>query len=331
MDYIEFARTLPLALRLVLASAAFLAFVFVVGVLFFVPAPQKPDKQPSAAVATPNRVSAPPIVAPTPPPTLFSAGQARMSAVDGTVVRSWGYALDVNIGEGEMNIRLGADSRGDGPSTTIYFPDEHKARMMPLFGRLVLIEARTTQHPYFPSGLWQGDSLDYLTADRYFPGAFAAGTLWAQWHGNTGRALDEAQRHWMRARNSVTELLPQQSDLDLRDAPRGSFGFADPRSLLRDQRSPRLQRRAYRHSDSFELHKLSDGTTWVIGFTSEESAARLAQESGNSGLRFVLYDSAWPHADRCVAVSTGRVSLLDSRSIQLDSGAGPRAIDLQLH
>ena len=102
----------------------------------------------------------------------------------------------------------------------------------------------------------------------------------------------------IRARNGVRLVHERDRGFGIALQPNGVYGFTySPR-----QESPLFDRKSFR---SFEMHKLADGSVHLVGFVSEEEAAKLS--TSGEYLDIELYPDAWESSVKAVSIPSSRI------------------------
>ena len=102
----------------------------------------------------------------------------------------------------------------------------------------------------------------------------------------------------MRADHDVTLVDERDEGADVARLPSGVYGFTY--SPL--QSTPIFRKKA---TQSFEVHKLSDGSVHLIGFVKEGDASRLSASSEPVELRF--YPDPWEDAFTATGIPVSRI------------------------
>lgn len=144
-------------------------------------------------------------------------------------------------------------------------------------------------------------------------------------------SMDEnGLRKLLRANHKVRELEPAESGFKLSKAPRGVYGYVNQVDIcFPDIVEAELSRRPY--FTEFEVHKLLDGSLFVIGFIGAEIATQLRIEQSFPTGHFTFYSNKWSNAPEIVALQLSKVKFLEGpRRIEFDNGFGPAALDIVL-
>jgi hypothetical protein len=143
------------------------------------------------------------------------------------------------------------------------------------------------------------------------------------------REVGEDARITLRKEHNVRALEPGESSMRLSNAPRGIYGFVDP--IFISTGAIRLGRNPSKLND-FEVHKLMDGSAYVIGFVGTDTAIQIRIDRRNQKLKLVLYTDPWPNASEIVALPLSKIRVKQvPRRIELDDERGPKALDLELN
>jgi len=127
-------------------------------------------------------------------------------------------------------------------------------------------------------------------------------------------------RRQMRTKNRVSELSFSTPVFRFSAVPVGSFGFITPKYLgmALITRSPDLPFEAVSPtSNSFEIHKLADGTGMLVGFVEAQVKPQLIAKPRPKTLRFGLYSNPSSKAPHIVAVPLAEL-LADRLPTRLD-------------
>jgi hypothetical protein len=178
--------------------------------------------------------------------------------------------------------------------------------------------------PFVPIGLEaaSGGKTEVLPVQKAAPAAVVIET-----------AGSEAElRRQMREKNGVTEL--HTGTVRFSEAPTGSFGFIPPQSLglVLVTQSPDLAlERVSTVPNSYEIHKLADGSGLLVGFTEREMAPHLAPKERPKTLRISLSSSSSKEAPLIVAVPLVKL-MADQMPRRRESGKpdGPVVLEMDL-
>jgi hypothetical protein len=127
-------------------------------------------------------------------------------------------------------------------------------------------------------------------------------------------------RRQLRAQNGVSALSPAISVIRLSIAPIGSFGFITPKLLgmALITRSPDLSiEQIPPVSNSFEIHKLADGSGMLVGFVEANVKSQLTASERLKSLRFGLYSNPSIKAPHIIAVPLAKLAV-DRMPVRLD-------------
>jgi hypothetical protein len=139
-------------------------------------------------------------------------------------------------------------------------------------------------------------------------------------------------RRQLRAKNGVSALSPATSVIRLSIAPIGSFGFIAPKLLgmALITRSPDLSiEQIPPVSNSFEIHKLADGSGMLVGFVEANVKSQLTASERLKSLRFGLYSNPSIKAPHIIAVPLAKL-VVDRMPTRLDSKEPGSAVLLDM-
>ncbi|MCP9449579.1 MAG: hypothetical protein NNA21_05900 [Nitrospira sp.] len=117
----------------------------------------------------------------------------------------------------------------------------------------------------------------------------------------TGKESD--LRGILRDKNRVKEL--QVPIIRFSEAQPGSYGFIASRQLalaLITQSPDLVLEKMAPTSDSYEIHKLADGSGMLVGFIEQAAASELIAERRGRSLRCALYSQPWDEAALIAAI-----------------------------
>jgi len=103
----------------------------------------------------------------------------------------------------------------------------------------------------------------------------------------------------LRARHQVRPLQPDEEGFSVTRLPAGVYGFAYAPG---QDEVPVFAGHSYH---SFEIHKLADGTQFLLGFVTPDEA--LALQAGQSGTAAILYPAPWGNSQVLVSVPVDRI------------------------
>lgn len=139
-------------------------------------------------------------------------------------------------------------------------------------------------------------------------------------------------RRQMRVKNNVAALTTDTFRFS--EAPVKSFGFIGSQALglALVMQSPDLEfERAATTSQTYEIHKVSDGNGLLVGFMDRETASQIAPTERPKNLHIVLYSNPVEKAPIIVAVPLTKV-MVDRMPIRLDpkKSDSPVMLDMDL-
>jgi len=136
-------------------------------------------------------------------------------------------------------------------------------------------------------------------------------------------------REWLRDQHSVRPLEARESGLEISETPPGIFGFVSGLNLVFFSRV--TLGRSHDFGDDFELHKLVDGSVYVIGFVGIDIADLLRRDVWPQKINFTFYSDAWDNADKIVALPLDEERISKRfRSIELDNGTHLEVLDITM-
>jgi hypothetical protein len=103
----------------------------------------------------------------------------------------------------------------------------------------------------------------------------------------------------LRARHQVRPLQPDEEGFSVTRLPPGVYGFAYAPG---QDEVPVFAGHSYH---SFEIHKLTDGVLFLLGFVTPEEAQAL--EAGQPGAAVTLYPAPWEDSQVLVSVPANRM------------------------
>ena len=127
-------------------------------------------------------------------------------------------------------------------------------------------------------------------------------------------------RRRLRAKNGVSELSFSTPAFRFSAVPAGSYGFITPKYLgmALITRSPDLPFEAVSPTpNSFEIHKLADGTGMLVGFVEAQLKPQLTSSQRPQNVRIGLYSNPSGKAPHIVAVPLAKL-LVDRMPTRLD-------------
>ena len=104
----------------------------------------------------------------------------------------------------------------------------------------------------------------------------------------------------LRRKHGVRSLTELEADLEFSRMPAGSYGFIGTAwldYLIRGEEGPSVRRE---QMSGFEIHKLNNGETLMVGFVSRETALRL--QAGSGKVEALLFTEPWEEAKQPVGV-----------------------------
>ena len=139
-------------------------------------------------------------------------------------------------------------------------------------------------------------------------------------------------RRQMRIKNNVAEL--STGTIRFSEAPVRSFGFIGSQALgmALVMQSPDLEfERVASTSNTYEIHKVADGSGLLVGFMDRETASKISPTERPKNLRIVLYSNLVEKAPIIVAIPLTKV-MVDRMPIRLDpkKSDGPVMLDMDL-
>jgi hypothetical protein len=103
----------------------------------------------------------------------------------------------------------------------------------------------------------------------------------------------------LRTRNNLQRITPELEGMSLAQLPEGVYGYSFSSAT---PESPLFSNRQFQ---SFEWHKLHDGTVQVLGFAKPEEAAAL--NAGEEPVDFNLYPDPHEASNQLVCVPLNRI------------------------
>jgi hypothetical protein len=103
----------------------------------------------------------------------------------------------------------------------------------------------------------------------------------------------------LRARHQVRPLQPEEEGFSIGRLPPGVYGFAYAPG---QDEVPVFAGHSYH---SFEIHKLADGTEFLLGFVTPDEEKAL--EAGQPGVAVTLYPAPWDNSQTLVSVPASRM------------------------
>ncbi|MGQ0666410.1 MAG: hypothetical protein ACT4O4_05185 [Nitrospiraceae bacterium] len=143
---------------------------------------------------------------------------------------------------------------------------------------------------------------------------------------------EQELRKQLRAKNGVAELA--MSSTRFSSAPTASYGFIAPQHLgmALVTQSPDLGlERMPPTANSYEIHKLADGSGLVVGFIGPDLKNQVAQAHRPKNIRIALYSSPSQKAPHIAAVPLVKL-MVDRMPIRLDpkNADSPVLLDMDL-
>lgn len=102
----------------------------------------------------------------------------------------------------------------------------------------------------------------------------------------------------LRTLNGVRLIDKQQNGTGIARQPNGVYGF----TYAPQQESPLFHKKSFH---SFEMHKLPDGSVHLLGFVTEEAAAKLSASGEYFDLD--LYPDPWESSVKAVSIPSSRI------------------------
>jgi hypothetical protein len=139
-------------------------------------------------------------------------------------------------------------------------------------------------------------------------------------------------RRLMRRKNSVDEL--RSSPTRFSEAPTGSYGFIAAKHLglaLITQSPDLVLEGIASSSDSYEVHKLGDGSGLLVGFARNEVVSQIKPSERPKNIRISLYSNASETSPLIVAVPLEKL-MVDQMPRRLDRNKndGPVMLEMDL-
>ena len=116
----------------------------------------------------------------------------------------------------------------------------------------------------------------------------------------TSASTTESAREALRREHNVNIVTPAQEGFAADTLPDGVYGFTSSPALA----SPLF---AVRHYRNFEIHRLANGVSAVIGFVTPAEATQLAREHQNEPVTVLLHPDAEGDATAIVSLPYERV------------------------
>jgi hypothetical protein len=143
----------------------------------------------------------------------------------------------------------------------------------------------------------------------------------------TAKDLDE-----LRKRHYVTRLGDAESEKTFGEIPSNTYGYVMSSNLMTSRREPVLPINDVRIetinlASTFEVHKMFDGTPFLVGFVGPETFARL-REGVAEGTTLTLYSRSWKDAPNLVSLLLSSLACTRYRSLDTKDEAH-RSIDLE--
>lgn len=143
---------------------------------------------------------------------------------------------------------------------------------------------------------------------------------------------EQELRKQLRARNGVTELAVSSTRFS--SAPTSSYGFIEPQHLgmALVTQSPDLGlHQAPPTANSYEIHKLANGSGLVVGFIAPDLRNQVAPANRPKSIRIALYSSPSEKAPHIAAVPLVKL-MADQMPIRLDpkNPDSPVMLDMDL-
>ncbi len=136
----------------------------------------------------------------------------------------------------------------------------------------------------------------------------------------------------VRRERGLRELAALESDKPLRTCPHGTVSFVyggfltyirpdgDSSDRINIERFPKT--RAY-----FEIHCLSDGRIFILGYTTEAASTQLPESRGKSDISFVLSPRVWGAMTTLISMPIDRVRSLSRREIDISKDESQLVLD----
>ena len=144
---------------------------------------------------------------------------------------------------------------------------------------------------------------------------------------NLGQSADEA-RSELRRKSGLRLLEPTESQLSLSEVPGGVYGFVS--SSVIKYGDPFLYRFGSKRR-SFEIHKVIDGSTYIVGFVATEVANQLKLKERPKNFKVTIYADKWAAGQEIVAIPLSALTdRVRDREIDIDKDNSVHALDLTL-
>jgi hypothetical protein len=127
----------------------------------------------------------------------------------------------------------------------------------------------------------------------------------------TRSETDKAIEH-LRTEHGVRPLTDLEEDLPVSKLPDGVYGFCWPDYLPEADQS-RLTNQPTTNFD-FEVHKLRNGSAFVVGFVGQQTALQL--ETGTISGKIVLFRAPWDEASSLVSIPLDRITSSECRKFR---------------
>lgn len=138
----------------------------------------------------------------------------------------------------------------------------------------------------------------------------------------------EKDRLGLRSKYELRLLDPAESQLRISEIPRGVYGFTSPYGVKYG--NPHLWRFANTRR-SFEIHKLSDGTVYVVGFIGSDTAKQLKLDKRPKDFQFTLYADQWAKSQEIISLPLSQLTVKeDEREIEIEKSVSVYALDVTL-
>jgi hypothetical protein len=136
------------------------------------------------------------------------------------------------------------------------------------------------------------------------------------------RSSDAAPASILRNEQGLRELRPLEEGLPISALPPGVYGFTTPWSV---SRLPSADLCAHAGGTAvLEVHKAQSGDVELVGYVSQETAARIADEGA-----ILLFPEPWEEAKTLVTIPLARIISADSGHFglgyKIEAQLGPRA------
>ncbi|MGZ8380509.1 MAG: hypothetical protein ACXWWH_02885 [Nitrospira sp.] len=137
-------------------------------------------------------------------------------------------------------------------------------------------------------------------------------------------------RRLMRAKNGVTALQPGR--VRFSEAPTGSYGFIAPKHLglaLITQSPDLVLEQASLSSDTYEVHKLADGSGLLVGFLGKDLASQVNVTERPKSVRIALYSNHSGKTPLIVAVPLEKL-VVDRMPSRVESSMADSSVMLEM-